>query len=82
MIDPIWHWTPSIAPSGMAFYIGDLILGWKGSLINGALKFELILRLELQGRQSGERRAPAARSARTHPRRAAGAGRRALSAHR
>ena len=25
--DPLWHWTPSIAPSGMAFYTGDLIPG-------------------------------------------------------
>ena len=45
----VWHWTPSIAPSGMAFYTGDLIPGWKGSLINGALKFELIARLALDG---------------------------------
>ena len=45
MTDPIWHWTPSIAPSGMAFYTGDLFPGWKGSLINGALKFELLSRL-------------------------------------
>ena len=49
MIDPIWHWTPSIAPSGMAFYTGDLFPGWKGSLINGALKFELLSRLVLDG---------------------------------
>ncbi len=47
--DPIWHWTPSIAPSGMAFYTGDLLPPWKGSLINGALKFELLSRLELKG---------------------------------
>jgi aldose sugar dehydrogenase len=49
MVDPVWHWTPSIAPSGMAFYTGDLFPGWKGSLINGALKFELISRLMLDG---------------------------------
>jgi aldose sugar dehydrogenase len=49
MIDPVWHWTPSIAPSGMAFYTGDLFPGWRGSLINGALKFELISRLVLDG---------------------------------
>jgi glucose/arabinose dehydrogenase len=49
MEDPLWHWTPSIAPSGMAFYTGDMFKGWKGSLINGALKFQLIVRLELQG---------------------------------
>ena len=49
MQEPVWHWTPSIAPSGMAFYTGDLFPGWKGSLINGALKFELLSRLELKG---------------------------------
>ena len=49
MEDPLWHWTPSIAPSGMAFYTGDLFKGWKGSLLNGALKFQMIVRLELQG---------------------------------
>jgi aldose sugar dehydrogenase len=47
--DPVWHWTPSIAPSGMAFYTGELIPGWKGSLLNGALKFELLSRLTLKG---------------------------------
>ena len=50
--DPIWYWTPSIAPSGMAFYTGDLIPGWKGSLFNGALKFELLSRLELKGEKA------------------------------
>jgi glucose/arabinose dehydrogenase len=49
MIDPVWHWTPSIAPSGMAFYTGNLFPGWKGSLINGALKFMLVSRLMLDG---------------------------------
>jgi glucose/arabinose dehydrogenase len=49
MMDSLWHWTPSIAPSGMAFYTGDLFPGWKGSLINGALKFELVSRLTLDG---------------------------------
>ena len=47
--DPVWHWTPSIAPSGMAFYTGDLFPGWKGSLFNGALKFQMLVRLELSG---------------------------------
>lgn len=47
--NPLWHWTPSIAPSGMAFYTGDLFPGWQGSLFNGALKFELLSRLELKG---------------------------------
>jgi glucose/arabinose dehydrogenase len=47
--DPRWHWTPSIAPSGMAFYTGDLFPAWKGNLFNGALKFQLLSRLELKG---------------------------------
>lgn len=46
--DPVWHWTPSIAPSGMAFYTGDLFPAWKGSLFNGALKFQLLSRLEMK----------------------------------
>jgi aldose sugar dehydrogenase len=49
VVDPLWHWTPSIAPSGMTFYTGDLYPGWKGGLFNGALKFELLSRLELKG---------------------------------
>ena len=46
---PIWHWTPSIAPSGMAFYTGDLFPAWKGSLFNGALAGRMLVRLELDG---------------------------------
>jgi len=46
---PVWHWTPSIAPSGMAFYDGKLFPAWRGSLFNGALKFELLSRLTLDG---------------------------------
>jgi glucose/arabinose dehydrogenase len=49
MEQPVWHWTPSIAPSGMAFYTGDQFKGWKGSLFNGALKFQLLSRLTLDG---------------------------------
>jgi aldose sugar dehydrogenase len=49
MDDSVWHWTPSIAPSGMAFYSGGLFPAWKGSLFSGALKFQLLSRLEIQG---------------------------------
>jgi glucose/arabinose dehydrogenase len=48
MTDPLWHWTPSIAPSGMAFYTGKLFPAWDHSLFNGALKFELLSRLDLK----------------------------------
>ena len=49
MAAPLHQWTPSIAPSGMAFYDGDRFPGWRGSLLVGALKFRLLARLELDG---------------------------------
>jgi glucose/arabinose dehydrogenase len=33
----------------MAFYTGDLFAKWKGNLFVGALKFQLLVRLELDG---------------------------------
>jgi len=51
VVDPIWVWTPSIAPSGMAFYNSDRIPGWKGSLLVGALAAQMLVRLELDGRK-------------------------------
>jgi glucose/arabinose dehydrogenase len=53
---PLHYWDPSIAPSGMAIYRGDRFPGWKGDLLVGALKYELISRLDLddQGRVVGE----------------------------
>ena len=32
----------------MAFYTGDLFPAWKGNLFNGALKFQLLSRLEIK----------------------------------
>ena len=49
MAPPLHQWTPSIAPSGMAFYDGDKFPGWRGSLLVGALKFRLLARLEFEG---------------------------------
>lgn len=46
---PVHYWDPSIAPSGMAFYTGDKFPKWKGSLLVGALSFQLVARLELDG---------------------------------
>ncbi len=46
---PLLQWTPSIAPSGMAFYTGDVFPKWKGNLFVGALKFQLLVRLVLDG---------------------------------
>jgi glucose/arabinose dehydrogenase len=49
MEQPIWHWTPSIAPSGMSFYTSDLFSNWRGNLFVGALAGEMLVRLELDG---------------------------------
>jgi glucose/arabinose dehydrogenase len=49
MEQPLHHWDPSIAPSGMAFYTGDLFPEWKGDVFVGALKTEVLVRVDLDG---------------------------------
>jgi aldose sugar dehydrogenase len=49
MEQPLKVWVPSIAPSGMAFYTGDKFPNWKNNLLVGALKDEILVRLELDG---------------------------------
>ncbi len=51
MAEPLYHWIPSIAPSGMAFYSGDQFPAWNGDLFIGSLKFRLLVRLELNGQR-------------------------------
>ena len=46
---PLHVWTPSIAPSGMAFYTGGEFPQWRGSLFVGALRGSMLVRLELDG---------------------------------
>ena len=47
--EPRYFWVPSIAPSGMMFYTGDLFPDWKGNLFVGALAGQQLVRLELNG---------------------------------
>jgi glucose/arabinose dehydrogenase len=49
MEQPLYKWVPSIAPSGMAFYEGDRFPNWRSNLLVGALKDEMLVRLELDG---------------------------------
>jgi len=42
-------WVPSIAVSGMAFYTGDRFPHWKGNLFVGALRDQMLVRLQLDG---------------------------------
>jgi glucose/arabinose dehydrogenase len=49
MEQPLHYWVPSIAPSGMAFYEGDKFPSWRGNILVGSLKDEMLVRLELDG---------------------------------
>ena len=49
MEQPVFYWDPSIAPSGLAFVTSDLYPGWKGSLLTGGLRSQLLARLQLSG---------------------------------
>ncbi len=55
-VDPVWVWTPSIAPSGMAFYPDDsaadmfpdvMFPEWQGQLLVGSLKFRRLYLVEI-----------------------------------
>jgi aldose sugar dehydrogenase len=49
MEQPLHKWVPSIAPSGMAFYQGDVFPQWRGNLLVGSLRDAMLVRLELDG---------------------------------
>ncbi len=49
MEQPLHVWTPSIAPSGMAFYQGDRFPRWRGDLFVGALRDQMVTRLRFDG---------------------------------
>lgn len=51
MEQPVHHWTPSIAVSGMAFITSDRYPGWKGDMVVGALKAQRLERIRLKGNQ-------------------------------
>ena len=48
LTDPVWVWTPSIAPSGMAFYKGDMFPFLNGHLLVGSLKFKQLYLVVLE----------------------------------
>ena len=57
MEQPLKYWVPSIAPSGMAFYQGDLFAAWRGHLFVGALAGQMLVRLSIDGEKvTGEER--------------------------
>lgn len=46
--EPLYHWTPSIAPSGMTFYRGNKFKDWKNDLFVGALKDRHLAKLTIK----------------------------------
>ncbi len=48
MEQPLYYWTPSIAPSGMTFVTSDKYPEWKGNLLVGSLKYQYLERLVLK----------------------------------
>jgi aldose sugar dehydrogenase len=48
MEQPLVYWVPSIAPSSMVFYTGDLFKAWKGDLLVTALAGQHIRRVDLE----------------------------------
>lgn len=56
MEQPLYYFTPSIAPSGLFIYSGKMFKDWKGSFFSGALKLKHLNRLyEKDGRWKEER---------------------------
>ncbi|MFN3556814.1 MAG: PQQ-dependent sugar dehydrogenase [Bacteroidales bacterium] len=51
MVDPILHWTPSIAPCGLEIVTSNRYGSWQGNLLVGALAGQHIHRVVLEGRQ-------------------------------
>ncbi|HMV13469.1 MAG TPA: PQQ-dependent sugar dehydrogenase [Nitrosomonas sp.] len=49
--EPIYYWNPSIAPSGMMFYRGNLFPEWKGNLFIGSLVGRHLVRLVVDSNQ-------------------------------
>lgn len=51
MEQPVYYWTPSIAPCGMAFVTGNKNPNWEGHLLVGSLKFNYVELVKLKGNE-------------------------------
>jgi len=47
MEEPVYYWDPVIAPSGLAFYTGNLFPQWQGSVFVGGLAGTMLDRLTI-----------------------------------
>jgi glucose/arabinose dehydrogenase len=48
MEEPVYYWDPVIAPSGLAFYTGNLFPQWQGSVFVGGLRGMMLDRLTIK----------------------------------
>ncbi|MEO1090587.1 MAG: PQQ-dependent sugar dehydrogenase [Pseudomonadota bacterium] len=48
---PLHVWVPSIAPSGLAVYRGTAFPDWEGDLLVGALRDQMLVRLDVEGEE-------------------------------
>ena len=51
---PKVSWNPSVSPSGMIIYTGDLFPQWKGDALLGALSGEALIHVRIRGDQAAK----------------------------
>lgn len=52
--DAVIHWTPTISPSGMLFYTGNMFPEWQNTALIGGLTASGIVRVRIDGEQAEE----------------------------
>ncbi len=52
--DAVIKWTPTISPSGMIFYEGNMFPQWKNSMFIGGLTSSGLVRVKVNGKQAEE----------------------------
>ena len=52
--EPEQYWVPSIAPSGMIIYNGDLFTSWQNNAIIGGLVSKSLIRVKITGTEAFE----------------------------
>mgnify|MGYP001795115340 CR=1 FL=1 len=48
-VEPRYFWDPSIAPSDLIFYDGEMFADWQGDILMGALAGRALVRLDMEG---------------------------------
>lgn len=48
-VEPRYFWDPSIAPSDLIFYQGEMFPDWQGDILLGALAGQALVRLQMDG---------------------------------